>query len=159
MKGHLDSVGNSGPLGPLETWRHRAARMARVGIGLGLLGLLGCGEDVTYGYFHVDVKIDKGVSMDCLNRVYACAAKVSGAASDEGDLACVKGSVNYDFGAFEYSTRANGAVKFSVVLMDVNRKEILAGDSPEVGIMPNASVSTTVTVKEVDCRDPNQPPK
>jgi hypothetical protein len=123
------------------------------------VGSTACGGDVTYGYFHVDVKIDKGISMDCLNRVYACAAKVSGASDDEGDLSCIKGAVNYDFGAFEYSTRAKGTVKFTVVLMDVNRKEILTGDSPEVGIMPNASVNTTVTVKEVDCKDPNLQPK
>lgn len=120
-----------------------------------------CGGDTQFSYFRVSVTIDPvSVNFDCLNRIYSCAADVSGDRTDSGDLKCFKGSIDYKFGAFEYDTEGNGGmVSFTVRMLDVNRKELARGTSMPVAIAANQMTPAAVVVKAVDCKDPLDDPK
>jgi hypothetical protein len=124
-------------------------------LALAALGATACGGEVTYSYFRVAVKVDEAsVSFDCLRRFFACAANVSGADHDSGDVKC-QNPASHDLGAFEFSSTArSGAVTFAVSAYDTNRKELARGESMPVGVVPNMVTRAEVVLKAVDCKDP-----
>jgi hypothetical protein len=123
--------------------------LATAVLGGTLLGALGCGESVIYAYFAVDVTIDESANFDFLNRISSCSVVVEGPRQDQGNLNCIKGAIkDHRLGKFEYSTSASsGSVRFTVVLRDLNGRELARGTSDSVRIVPDELVNASVLVK------------
>lgn len=139
----------------MKSLRTRAMTMARAlfaapralkaaGLCAGLLG--GCGgEDVTYSYFAVDVKIDASYSF--LERVSTCVARAEGPQTHEEDLRCSKGTVPHNLGTFDYVTSAtSGSVTFTVTLKDIGGRDIGQGKTGPVSIVAGGTQMASVTV-------------
>jgi hypothetical protein len=114
-----------------------------------LAGAAGCGESVTFAYFEVDVTVDQTADREFLGRITSCGVEVDGPHKHSGDLRCQRGAIqDHKLGKFEYSTSASsGTVTFTVVLKDLNGKDLARGQSDPVTIVPNKTTQAQVLVK------------
>ncbi len=114
------------------------------------LALAACETPVTYSYFDVAVSVDRTtVDEDTLAVISSCAVEVTvnGEHADSADLPCVRGTVRYDLGHFDYSTSAKKGSLVFVVTAKHNQTEVARGTSKTLGIVPNVTVPTSIVVK------------
>jgi hypothetical protein len=134
-------------LRPMPAARRTTLVGALALLGIGVLALGGCEEDVKYGYVAVTVTIADSATPDYLNRVSACGVNVEGADTDFlTNIGCQVGRVNKNIGTFEWSTNTTGTVRFVVRLTDITNTEVGSGTSADVNIVPNNTVNANVVV-------------
>lgn len=125
-------------------------KRALVGVGLALLGTA-CQSDKTYGYFSVKVTIaDAPTPPAFLARIATCGVNVAGSDTDFAPLRCPQSALaTLDIGSFEWSTASKGTVHFIVAMKDVAGNVLATGTSPDVAIVQNQTVNTSVVVNPI----------
>jgi hypothetical protein len=112
------------------------------------VGLLGCRDDIDYGYFAVKVSVDPSATPEYLMEIASCGVNVDGADVDFGSLACAEGRfTTHELGTFEWSTDTQGGtVEFTVTLKNAIGRLWGTGKSTQVAISPGNMVPATVVV-------------
>jgi hypothetical protein len=119
-----------------------------------LLAAAGCEENVTYGYFQIDVKVMDPIPREFLDRIAVCGVAVldaNGNQIGEDSLKCPKCSVTTTkLGTLDWSTnRKGGDVSFLVTVNDLanDPNKILGkGMSGKLTVMPNGVQKGTVEI-------------
>jgi len=121
-------------------------------LALGLGAACGSGDDRTYSYFQVAVKVDRAtVPEDLLDLVAFCHVEATTPRGmDTSDLRCQRRAIPYDLGTFEYSTTlTQGTVGFRVLLKGINANLLAQGESAPLDILAGRVTDITVEVKGV----------
>jgi len=119
---------------------------------LSALATSGCGvEETTYSYFLISATIDQSVDDDTLlMRLGKCAVEATTSIRIEGrDLPCHRGERKLGEAQFTTNLTA-GSVKFSVILTDINLRQLARGDSAPIGIAPGKTVPVSIVVKSTE---------
>lgn len=119
------------------------------------LTLAGCGSEIEYAYFSVQVSIDRATVPDELRRkIASCVLVVEGDDTDFVSLPCTLNSVPYELGKAEFSTdERRGQLVFTAIMRDLNGVDLARGSSAPVAIVPNVNLETSVVAKAVQSAD------
>ena len=136
-------------------------RLAALALALALLPTCG-GEEATYSYFVVQVKLDPAtVDFDLLNRINACAVLAqTPVREDSADLRCRRHMVASDLGNFEYTTSlTSGAIKFVLIANDFNGKLLIRGETAPLDIQKGKTVMAELVGQPVPGAKPEPEPE
>ncbi len=130
-------------------------RLAPAALALGLLAA-GCTEDVSYGYFLVNVTVSPTAPQEFQDRIAVCGVSVldaNGMVIDNDNMPCAKCTVTgHKIGLIDWSTnRKSGSVRFVVTVNDLANdpeRKLGVGMSDLLQVMPNGQTKGNVEIKE-----------
>jgi len=129
-------------------------------LALALLPTCG-GQEATYSYFVIQVKLDPAsVDFDLLNRIQACAVLAqTPVREDSADMRCRRHFVANDLGNFEYTTSlTSGAIKFVLIANDFNGQLLVRGETAPLDIQVGKTVMAELVGQAVPGAKPAPEP-